>query len=97
MQNSMYNDDESDEEMKYDPLAMIDTTQRRKFESPQEEEKAMAAQAATVKMPTIKRVQRNQRKRKVEFEDEDEESISEESSAFSPSSGEDLAGDSEYL
>ena len=97
MQNRVFDDDESDEEMKYDPLAMIDTTQRRKYESPQEEEKAMAAQAATVKMPTIKRVQRNQRKRKVEFEDEDEESISEESSAFSPSSGDDFAGDSEYL
>ena len=97
MQNRVFDDDESDEEMKYDPLAMIDTTQRRKFESPQEEEKAMAAQAAAVKMPTIKRVQRNQRKRKVEFEDEDEESISEDSSAFSPSSGDDFAGDSEYL
>ena len=97
MQNRVFDDDESDEEMKYDPLAMIDTTQRRKYESPQEEEKAMAAQAATVKMPTIKRVQRNQRKRKVEFEDEDEESISEESSAFSPSSGEDVADDSEYV
>ena len=52
-------------------------------------------------MPTIKSVQRNRNKRKVEFEDEDEdeveESISEESSAFSPSSAEDLAGDSEYL
>ena len=42
MQNRVF-DDDSDEEMKYDPRAMIDTTQRRKYESPEEEEKAMAA------------------------------------------------------
>lgn len=47
MQNRVY-DDDSDEEVKYEPRAMIDTTQRMKFGSAEEEEKAMAAQAAAV-------------------------------------------------